>query len=86
MAILTITAESRITLGDEILAHLGVPPGGKISVNLLPYGRAELKAARDWSDLAGLLDGKTNGTRLTIEDMNEAGGEGGADAGKTELD
>jgi hypothetical protein len=48
---------------------------------LLPDGREELKAERpqgSWRDLRGVLKGKTNGRRLSIEEINEAVTEAGA--------
>ena len=46
MSTLTVTAKGKVTLGKDILKHLGVQPGGKITVDKLPNGRIELKAAR----------------------------------------
>jgi AbrB family looped-hinge helix DNA binding protein len=45
MSTLTVTAKGKVTLGKDILKHLGVQPGEKITVNKLPNGRIELKAA-----------------------------------------
>lgn len=75
MATIAVTMEGRITLSEGVLHHLGVPPGGKIDVDLLPDGRVQLRAASgkcDWNELAGILDGKTNGARLSIDELNEA--------------
>jgi antitoxin PrlF len=42
---LTITAKGQVTLRKEVLRHLGVGPGDGIVVDLLPAGRAALRAA-----------------------------------------
>jgi hypothetical protein len=57
-----------------VLEHLGVHPGQKISVNKLPDGRIEVKAARPTgkiSDVFGSLKMKRKGRPLSIEDMND---------------
>jgi bifunctional DNA-binding transcriptional regulator/antitoxin component of YhaV-PrlF toxin-antitoxin module len=49
MATLTVTARGQVTFRKEVLKHLGIKPGEKIELNLLPQGKAELKAAgRVW--------------------------------------
>ena len=40
MAALTVTARGQVTFRKEVLLHLGIEPGGKIEVDLLPDGRA----------------------------------------------
>jgi AbrB family looped-hinge helix DNA binding protein len=42
---LTITAKGQVTLRKTVLDHLGLKPGRKIDVSLLPDGRVELRAA-----------------------------------------
>ena len=44
-ATLSITAKGQVTLRKELLRHLGVAPGDKVVLDLLPDGRAELRAA-----------------------------------------
>lgn len=75
MTTLTVTSQRRITLQKEVLTHLGIQPGDKIELSLLPGGRAQLKAAQSkgsFRQLHGLLKGKTNGAKLSIEEMNDA--------------
>ena len=87
MATLTLTTQGEVTFGEDVLRHMGVRPGGRVTVDLLPEGRAELRAEPDpkpkgsWNDLIGFLDGKTNGVRLPIDEINEAIAEAGAAAG-----
>ena len=61
MSTLTVTAKGQVTLRRDLLEHLGVHPGEKITVNKLPDGRIEVKAARPTgkiSDVFGLLKEK----------------------------
>jgi hypothetical protein len=53
-------------------------PGGEFR------GRA-VRKRRSISEFAGCLKGKTNGARLTIEEINEAIAEAGAEAGMAGL-
>jgi hypothetical protein len=67
-----------VTLRKEIFQHVGVRPGEKLEIDLLPGGEFRGRAIRkkgSISDFAGFLEGKTNGARLTIEEMDEAIGE-----------
>ena len=84
MATLTITARGQVTFKKEVLMHLGLQPGDKIRLDLLPHGRAELTADRPsipWSQISGMLKGKGNGAKLTIEELNDAIAGAGAAAG-----
>lgn len=81
---LSVTARGQVTFRKEILQHLGIQPGEKIELHLLPDGRAELRAAQpkgSFRDLRGVLRGKTNGARLSIDEINEAIAEAAARAG-----
>ena len=58
----------------EVLNHLGLKPGDKFELDLLPGGKAVLKAPKRTGtidDFAGILAGKTN-IVATIEDIKEA--------------
>ena len=44
MSTLTVTAKGQVTLRKDLLKHLGVHPGEKITVDKLPDGRIEVKA------------------------------------------
>lgn len=84
MTVLTVTARGQVTFRKDVLKHLGIQPGDKIRVDLLPNGRAELKADQgngSWDELRGLLNGKGNGVRLTIDELNDAIADAGAAAG-----
>ena len=74
MSTLTVTAKGQVTLRKDLLEHLGVHPGEKITVDKLPDGRIEVKAARPMgkiSDAFGSLKAKRKGRPLSIEEMNE---------------
>jgi bifunctional DNA-binding transcriptional regulator/antitoxin component of YhaV-PrlF toxin-antitoxin module len=80
MAQLTVTARGQVTFKKEVLQHLGIRPGEKIELDLLPDGRGMLKAARQTgtiADFVGLLAGRTNKV-ATIEEINEAAAQGWA--------
>lgn len=84
MTTLTVTARGQVTLRRDILQHLGVAPGDRIDVDLLPNAQAELRAAKrkgSVADLRGLLKRKTNGRRLSIEEIDAAIAKAGANAG-----
>jgi bifunctional DNA-binding transcriptional regulator/antitoxin component of YhaV-PrlF toxin-antitoxin module len=84
MSTLTVTSRGQVTFRKEVLQHLGILPGEKIEIDLLPDGRAELRAARhagSFHDLRGILKGKTNGVRLSIEEIDAAISSAGSMAG-----
>jgi AbrB family looped-hinge helix DNA binding protein len=72
MSTLTVTSKGQVTLRKEVLKHLGVQPGEKVSVDLLPNGRVEVRAAPkgDISDIFGLLD-NPHDIHLTIEEIDD---------------
>jgi bifunctional DNA-binding transcriptional regulator/antitoxin component of YhaV-PrlF toxin-antitoxin module len=71
MGTLTITAKGQVTLKRDLLEHLGVKPGQKVDVDLLPDGSLKVRAAPRGkiSAVFGLLD--NNGVNLTIDAMND---------------
>lgn len=78
MAILTVTARGQVTLRKEVLQHLGIKPGDKIELDLLPDAQGILKAARPEATIGGfvgLLAGQTKKV-ATIDEMNEAAARG----------
>jgi bifunctional DNA-binding transcriptional regulator/antitoxin component of YhaV-PrlF toxin-antitoxin module len=80
MATLTVTARGQVTFRKKVLQHLGIKPGEKIELDLLPDGRGVLRAARPRGkieDFFGALAGKTTKV-ATIEEMNEAAARGWA--------
>jgi AbrB family looped-hinge helix DNA binding protein len=80
MSTLTVTAKGQVTLHKNLLEHLGVHPGEKLTVDKLPDGRIEMKAVRPTakiSDAFGFLK-KTDGPSLSIEEMNKIAARGWA--------
>jgi AbrB family looped-hinge helix DNA binding protein len=74
MSTLTITSKGQVTLRKDLLEHFGVHSGDKITVEKLPDGRIEVRAAPPAgkiSDLFGSLKGKKKGRSLSIDEMNE---------------
>lgn len=73
MTTLTVTAKGQVTLRREVLTHLGIKPGDKISLELLPGGRATLRPANTKTTVdewVGIL-GPSTEPALSIEEMNE---------------
>ena len=80
MATLTVTARGQVTIRKEVLQHLGIGPGDKIELDLLPGGRGILKAARPAGTIkgfVGLLAGRAKKV-ATIEEINAATAQGWA--------
>lgn len=83
MIILTVTAKGQLTLRKKVLAHLGVEPGDKIELDLLPDGKSMLRAAKPSADIrgfVGLLSGRA-GKSASLEEIGEAATQGWADHG-----
>lgn len=80
MTTLTVTTRGQVTFRKEVLQHLGIQPGEKIELDLLPDGRGVIKAARPSGtidDFVGLLAGKTRKI-ATLEEINDAVAQGWA--------
>ena len=73
MSTLTVTAKGQVTLRKDLLEHLGVRPGEKVSVEKLPDGRVEVKAARPTGKISDAFDflKRKGGPSLSIEEMNQ---------------
>ena len=80
MNTLTVTARGQVTFRRSVLQHLGIRPGGKIELDLLPNGLVALKAARPAGTIdgfVGLLAGKRHKV-ATLDEINEAASSGWA--------
>jgi bifunctional DNA-binding transcriptional regulator/antitoxin component of YhaV-PrlF toxin-antitoxin module len=80
MSTLSVTARGQVTFRKKVMQHLGVKPGGKIELDLLPGGRGLIRAARPTGKIEsfiGMLAGKTKKI-ATIEEINEAAAAGWA--------
>lgn len=83
----TVTAKGQITLKRDLLKHLGVKPGERISFDMMPSGEIRMRAAKPTGTLEnffGILAGKTKKV-VTIDEMNEAAAVGWTGA-KNEAD
>jgi antitoxin PrlF len=77
---LTVTSKGQVTLRKELLAHLGIRPGQRLEVEVLPDGRLELHAAQATGEIDavfGLLAGRTD-RRASLEEIAEAAAAGWA--------
>lgn len=80
MATLTVTSRGQVTFRKKVMEHLGVKPGEKIELDLVPGGRGVIRAARPTGKIEnfiGMLAGKTKRV-ATIEEINEAAAAGWA--------
>jgi bifunctional DNA-binding transcriptional regulator/antitoxin component of YhaV-PrlF toxin-antitoxin module len=80
MASLTVTMKGQITLKRELLQHLGVKPGERVSLDRLPGGELRVKAAKSTGDIDSFIGrhaGKVENP-MTIEEMNEIAAAGWA--------
>jgi antitoxin PrlF len=78
MSTLTITSRGQVTFKKEVLQHLGLKPGDKLELDLLPGGKGLLKAAPakgKIDDVIGLL-AKRSKKVATLEEISEAGARG----------
>ena len=73
MSTLTVTAKGQVTLRKDLMKHLGVQPGEKITADKLPDGRIEMKAVRPAGTISDVFNflKRENGPSLSIEEINE---------------
>ncbi len=80
MTTLTVTSRGQVTFRREVLQHLGIKPGEKIEFELLPDGRAMLRAAKPAASIegfVGLLAGRSPKV-ASIEEISAAAARGWA--------
>lgn len=80
MTRLTVTARGQVTFRKDVLQHLGIKPGEKIDLDLLPDGRAVLKAARPSGSIDSFIGRHAGKVKkpLSLEEMNEIAAAGWA--------
>lgn len=80
MATLKVTERGQVTFRKEVLQHLGIRPGEKIELNLLPDGQGLLRAARPSGSIDGFLGLLAKRTKkvATLEEISEAAERGWA--------
>lgn len=76
MKTLKLDTNGRVTLGADLLNHLGVQRGGELLVSRVPNGAIELRAMPNGkiSDAFGYLRAKTDGRALSIDEIGEISG------------
>ncbi|MGA3404088.1 MAG: AbrB/MazE/SpoVT family DNA-binding domain-containing protein [Acetobacteraceae bacterium] len=77
MTVLTVTAKGQVTLRKDLLMHLGVRPGEKITMDKLPDGRLEVKAARPSGRISDVFNAlqRKGAPSLSIEEINRIAAE-----------
>lgn len=71
----TVGPRGEVTFAEDFLRHLGIKPGEKVVLSLLPHNCVEVRAARQSEDspsLYALLKNKTDGSVLTIDEINQS--------------
>ncbi len=71
---LSVTAKGQVTLRRAVLDHLGVKPGEKVRVSMLPDGRVELASAsagHDLRDVRGMLRRRRQ-RPVSLDEMRDA--------------
>ncbi|NJD08472.1 MAG: AbrB/MazE/SpoVT family DNA-binding domain-containing protein [Methylococcaceae bacterium] len=74
MTTLTVTSRGQVTFRKDVLQHLGIKPGDKIELDLLPDGRGVIRAAKPAGTIdrfLGLLQGKTAKV-ASLDEIDEA--------------
>lgn len=71
---LTVTAKGQVTFRRAVLEHLGVQPGGKVSVSLLPDGRVSLASADAVHDIRRVKAAlrRTRKRPVSLKEMQDA--------------
>ena len=80
MSTLTVTAKGQVTLRQEVLRHLGVKPGDKIDVEMLPGGRIAVRAQQPGGKISDVFDAlkRADGPHLSVEEITEIAAHGWA--------
>lgn len=76
---MTVTAKGQITLKKDVLRHLGIKPGDKVDVELLPSQGVSIRAKHregKIEDLFGML--AYDGPAKSLEEIEQAIGDGWA--------
>jgi AbrB family looped-hinge helix DNA binding protein len=74
MSTVTVTARGQVTFRKEVLQHLGIKPGDKIELQLLPGGKGVIQAAKPAGSIdgfVGLLAGRSAKV-ATLQEMDQA--------------
>jgi AbrB family looped-hinge helix DNA binding protein len=80
MTTLTVTSKGQLTLRKEVLRHLGIKPGDKVEIDLLPGRKASIrpeKTGKPLDSFIGCLH-SPDGPVLTLDEIKDAIEEGWA--------
>ena len=72
--VLVTTCKGQLTLKRDLLQHLGIRPGERITLEKLPHGELRIRAAPKTGQInnfVGLLAGQTDKV-VTLEEMQDA--------------
>ena len=77
---LTVTRKGQVTLRKELLAHLGIQPGQRIGVEVLPGGRLKLHAEHATGTIRGFIRllADHSSHRASLDELNGAAAAGSA--------
>lgn len=80
MGTLKITAKGQVTLRKDLLNHLGVRPGETVSVDKLPGGAVEVRAARPGGPISAVYNvlKRKGRRRLSVKQINDIAAAGWA--------
>jgi len=76
-----VSRKGQVTLRKELLAHLGIQPGQRIGVEVLPGGRLELHAEHATGTIRGFIGplADRSSHRASLDELNGAAASGWAD-------
>lgn len=71
---LKVTAKGQVTLRREVLRHLGIAPGDRVDITLLPDGKAEIAHTATGDDIRALRGAlrRPDQAPVTLDDMRAA--------------
>jgi bifunctional DNA-binding transcriptional regulator/antitoxin component of YhaV-PrlF toxin-antitoxin module len=74
MATLTVTTRGQVTFRKDVLEHLGVAPGERIELELLPGSKGVIKAAQKKGSIDNFIGSlaRKSKEKLTIAEIKKA--------------
>ena len=71
---LKVASKGQITLRRELLKHLGIQPGQRVEVEVLPGGRLELHAERATGEISGCIGllARRSSRTASLEELSDA--------------
>jgi hypothetical protein len=80
MPTLKVTGKGQVTFRKDVLRHLGVRPGERINVEMLPGGRVVARAMGPEGEIAGIFNlfRRKGSPSLTIKEIGDLTAKGWA--------